>query len=114
MKLLESCILRPTNCKLHFPKPKTKLTQMFQNPYNCALQLPCIVIVIFSSFPPFVDRVGWVRLLSPKLVKQSRIVQSAMYSFCDTVITTKVLTPAVHSQFVLTLVVTWGFSLGEY
>ena len=43
------------------------------------------------------DRVGCVHPLSRKLVKQSQTVQSAMYS-CDTVITTKVLAPAVHSQ----------------
>ena len=79
---------------------------MFQNHFvfNCALQLLRIVIVIFFLFSSLCRQgwlVGWVCiLLSSKLVKQSRIVQSAMYSCCDTVITTKVLTPAVHSQFV--------------
>lgn len=40
----------------------------------------------------------------PEIVSQSQIVRSAMYS-SDTVITTRVLTPAVHSWIVLTLVV---------
>ena len=86
-----------------------------QKPLGVQLYMAVTMYCNWDFFPlsPFGDRIGWVYPLSSKLVKQSQIVQSAMYS-CDTVITTKVLNPAVQPQFVLTLVVSWGFSLAEY